>query len=147
AFRRMKTRFNPPDRSGMSRVELLAVICVALFAIYLVVRFQTAGDELQITGRKTRMKKPENRPLPETQIYRPIPHAEVAPTATNRLMARTNLVSANPAKSKTNESGPFAGNTGKRVDDRRKQLVQIPANSAWYPHTSRKGPGVRIAFP
>lgn len=130
--------------SAMTRVEFLLVVCVAIFGIYLFVRYQKTGEVFQISWRKPAAKTNTN-----PQMIRPaeIHFVGLSDTAEQEIEIQgemTNSVSTNLAQRPGGEnSSPTVPLM--RLDDLKRQRVQIPTNAVWLP--ARKSPGVRIAFP
>lgn len=130
----------------MTRVEFLVVICVAFFAAYLVVRYQTTGEIFQISWRKAAAKTNSNPEIIQPSAIRFVDATNTPDQTSETLEVKTNSVSTSFVK-KPADVNPPSTIPGMKVDDPKKQKVRVPTNAVWFPNKPRKSPGVRIAFP
>jgi hypothetical protein len=130
--------------SAMTRLEVLVLICVALVAAYLVVRYQKTGELIHVGWRKAADKR--NSAIEPTSQISSVNVSNVPAQIPEIHETNSNLVTTNSIRKSTNETS-LLEIAQMRLPERQKQTVRVPTNAVWKPTTPRRGPGVRIAFP
>ena len=135
--------------TAMTRWEILGITCVTLVSVVLITYFLRTGEFIKLKWPKkaqTSVREVAENAVEsfnsafelEKEVEEP-----PAPTSVPRPIAST---SRNDQKQKAIGS-QNAGIPLLRLDDPKHHSLGVPPNAIWTTNGTRKGPGVKIAFP